>query len=88
MATKKRDTLDDHGLQMDVIDYICDGCGRVEIGRELPEGTYRKPRHWFQRGDDDGEMHACSYSCCEYATEKRGMPRQSIITNAMLGIRD
>jgi hypothetical protein len=51
---------------------ICDGCGKRAPMEQGSLGTWHKPRHWFERRDDDGIQTACSRECIDKIAEKSG----------------
>lgn len=51
--------------------FICDGCGKSEAGL-YSNRCWHKPKHWYQRADDDGAQIACSRECIETIAEVTG----------------
>lgn len=49
--------------------FICQGCGTVAGGEYAAHG-WHKPRHWFERSDEDGAQTACSRECIKIIAEK------------------
>jgi hypothetical protein len=61
--------------------FVCDECGRKELGVHVKDYVFSKPRTWFQRsikgpGPRTGEtievkcLIACSHECMEKLNEK------------------
>ncbi|HAS52676.1 MAG TPA: hypothetical protein DCS42_00430 [Nitrospiraceae bacterium] len=51
--------------------YICDGCGKQQIGM-MGHREFEKPPEWFQRSDKDGIQIACSRNCIKTIADKTG----------------
>ena len=49
----------------------------MEFGKN---GTWWKPRHWYERSDEDGIQTACSRECIDKISEKSGKTNQLPIT--------
>jgi len=49
------------------VEFICDGCGKRELGHASWNGTWLKPTKWFERKNPDtGKWElACSRECTE-----------------------
>jgi hypothetical protein len=54
------------------VEWICDGCGARSKGSRSPSGDELKPPHWYCRGDEDGDQHACSRECIGVVAKKSG----------------
>ena len=91
MSKSVRDTLDDQGRQIDVVDYTCDGCGKTQIGDDNGKGAWDKPRKWFERTIAIGtprerKVHACTQACIAAAEKTLGVDRGWVIPDSILGI--
>lgn len=53
-------------------EIICDGCGKRAPMETGNLGTWHKPRHWYERSDDDGIQSACSRECIEKVAKATG----------------
>lgn len=51
---------------------ICDGCGKRAPMEHGVNGTWHKPRSWYERSDEDGIQTACCRECIEKVAEKTG----------------
>lgn len=52
---------------------ICDGCGKEAPMIQGTNGTWHKPRDWYERSDDkSGIQTACSRECIKKIAEKSG----------------
>ena len=48
------------------VKFICDGCGKEQLGMKNYRGEWIKPHKWFSRIDKEkGELFACSRDCIE-----------------------
>ena len=54
------------------MESICDGCGKREPAEQGRLGTWHKPRHWYERIDDDGIQTACSRECIDKIAKATG----------------
>jgi hypothetical protein len=50
---------------------ICDGCGK-RAPMFHANGSWHKPRIWYERSDGDGCQTACSRDCIERVATKSG----------------
>lgn len=50
---------------------ICDACGKREP-MEHNGRDWFKPRHWYERSDEDGVQTACSRDCIQKVASKSG----------------
>lgn len=53
-------------------EFICDGCGKREVGKALRSGGWSRPSDWYERTDEDGTQTACSRECIRRVAEKSG----------------
>lgn len=55
--------------------FFCDGCGKEGAAEINRMGDTFKPRHWFQRTDEEGTQHACSRECVDKVAANSGKTR-------------
>ena len=64
------------------VQYICDGCGRIEPGTwsghswvrpRVARGLSGGGGEWWTRQDKDGQQHACSRNCIEKIASDKGV---------------
>ncbi len=55
--------------------FVCDGCGKEAKGEQWPDGSWHKPRLWYQRTDEDGDQLACSRPCIDTVAAATGKTR-------------
>lgn len=53
--------------------YICDGCKKPTEEKKVNTlKKVNKPPNWYERGDEDGDQHACSRECINLIAKETG----------------